>query len=72
MVIVDFFMSEKKSWNKTEEEMLLLNTHKVSVMHLLFCAFFAKKIIAPSLYYNQQKVSLLQFKRVNATVKVDL
>ncbi len=34
--------------------------------------FFAKKKkIAPSLYYNQQKVSLLLFKRVNVTVEVD-
>ncbi len=59
-VIMDSFMSDvKKSWNKTEETHLLLNTNAVDCNELLILCVFGnkKKTFAPSLYYNQQKVA---------------
>ncbi len=58
---MDFVMSDvEKKLNKAEETHLLLYTHAVECNKLLILCTFAKKIIiAPSLYYNQQKVSLL-------------
>ncbi len=60
---------EKKAETKTEETHLLLNTHAVKCNgNQILCIFLPKTIIAPILYYNQQKLFLLYFKRVNVTV----
>ncbi len=68
---MDYFMSDvkKKAETKTEETHLLLNTHAVKCNEIqILCVFLLKTVIAPILYYNQQKIFLLYFKRVNVTV----
>ncbi len=56
--------------DKTEETPIIEHTRSKVKQTSKSVRFLLKKI-APSLYYNQQKVLLLKFKRVNVTVEVD-
>ncbi len=59
---MDSCMSDvkKKAETKLKKRRTLLNTHAVECNELLILCVFAKKKIARSLYYNQQKVLLVQ------------